>query len=1110
MLQKVELILQSVGTMVKIFLFHILVFGLLFLNPHKLLQSQEVRYRFDHLSLETGLSQSTVNCILQDSRGFLWIGTQDGLNRYDGYGFTIFRNRPADSNSLSHNWIQTMIEGEPGILWIGTWGEGLNKFDTVTNQVTRYCHEPGQKGLSHNIILAVFMDSFNTLWIGTNGGGLNRLDQGTHQFSHYRYKPEDPSSLSCDRVTSIYEDAKGTLWIGTWKGFNKLDRKTGRFTRYFHHPQQPNSLSGNEITAITGDKQGTLWIGTFNSGLNRYIPQEDHFKPYTYTPDQPNGVCSNTIGAILEDKEGFLWIGTGHMEAHGNGVTQLKINEQTGEPEFITFPYIQRSSSVTPSESSLFLSDRSVISIFEDRSGTLWLGTVQGGLNKLRKNSRKFLHYSHQFDNPNSLSDNSVLSIYEEKPGILWIGTYSGGLNRFDRKNNQFTIFKHDPEDPFSIGSGSIMKIYVDHLGIFWVGTGEGGLNRFDRDTKKFSRFIHDPINPDSISSNTVTTLLEDSSGHLWVGTWKNGLNRLDRERETFSHYPLDPLDTKTPTNDNVTHIYEDSNKGLWLCTYGKGLVKVIKSPTSQGGEPNISFVFYQHNKEDKTSISSNFLFTMLEIKTGEIWIGSESGLNRFNRQTGAFTCFSIEDGLANNRVIGLLEEGTDLWISTNNGISKLNTQTLTFKNFDTGDGLQSTEFNQGAYFKSQTGEMFFGGVYGFNAFFPDRITYNTHIPPIVITKFMKFDKPVSFPKAIHEVDHIQLSYKDRFFTFEFAALDFENPAKNNYAYKLEGFNDDWIECGTRRYASFTNLNGGEFTFKVKGSNNDGFWNEEGTAVRISISPPPWQSWWFRVAAVLLLLMFFLFLLQIRFRNMKQKLEKKQLQYELEFKTDFTAMLVHDLRNPLQCIMGYADLLEDRPDPSRIPYVTEIIKSSSSSMLSLIDDMLDISKFESGKMVITREKTSLIDILKRNITLMTPLLDQKHNRFKLNLEPLPPISIDPVRIGQVINNLISNALNFSPEHGVITISAKSICEDNQRFQEVAIEDQGPGIEPYKKKLLFEKYAQLNHDAEEVGKGTGLGLAVSRLIIEAHNGTIGCEDGAQTGTIFFFRIPEDEL
>ena len=1094
MLERDEFILQSVGTMVKIFLFHILVFGMLFLNPHKLLQSQEVRYRFDRLSLENGLSQSTVNCILQDSRGFLWIGTQDGLNRYDGYGFTIFRNRSNDTNSLSHNRIQTMIEGEPGLLWIGTWGEGLNKFDTVTNQVTRYCHKPGQKGLSHNIVLTVFMDSTNTLWIGTNGGGLNRMDPETYQFSHYRYKPEDPSSLSCDRVTSIYEDGNNTLWIGTWKGLNKLNRKTGRFTRYFHHPQQPNSLSGNEITVITGDKHGTLWIGTFNCGLNRYFPRENRFKCYTHIPDQPNGICSNTIGAVLEDKEGFLWIGTGHTEAHGNGITRLKINEQTGEPE---------------SESARFLGSRSVISMVEDRGGTLWLGTVQGGLYKLIKSSRKFLHYSHQPDNSNSLSDNSVLSILEEEPGILWIGTYSGGLNRFDREKNQFTLFEYDPGNPFSIGRGSILKIYIDHRGTFWIGTGKEGLNRFDRDIKKFSRFIHDPHNPDSISSNTVTTLLEDSSGELWVGTWKGGLNRFDRERETFSHYPLKSMDTRAGTNDNISHIYEDSNKCLWLCTYGKGLVKVIKSPDNPGGEPGISFVFYQHHKEDKTSISSDFLFTMVETKTGDIWIGSESGLNRFNKQTGAFARFSIDDGLANNRVIGLLEDGTDVWISTNSGISRLNTQTLSFKNFDTGDGLQSTEFNQGAYFKSQTGEMFFGGVNGFNTFYPEKITYNTHIPPIVITKFMKFDKSIRFPTAIHEIDHIQLTYKDRFFTFEFAALDFENPGKNNYAYKLEGFNDDWIACGTRRYASFTNLNGGEFTFKVKGSNNDGFWNEGGTAVRISISPPPWKSWWFRIAAVLLLLMFFLFLLQIRIRNMKQKLEKKQLQYELEFKTDFTAMLVHDLRNPLQCITKYADLLEDRPDPSRIPYVTEIIKSSSNSMLSLIDDMLDISKFESGKMVINREKTGLIGILKRNITLMTPLLDQKHNRFKLNLEPLPPIRIDPVRISQVINNLISNALNFSPENGVITISAKPICEDNRRFQEVAIEDRGPGIEPYKKKLIFEKYAQLNYDVEEVGKGTGLGLAVSRLIIEAHNGTIGCKDSAQTGTVFFFRIPEEE-
>jgi signal transduction histidine kinase len=458
--------------------------------------------------------------------------------------------------------------------------------------------------------------------------------------------------------------------------------------------------------------------------------------------------------------------------------------------------------------------------------------------------------------------------------------------------------------------------------------------------------------------------------------------------------------------------------------------------------------------------------------------------------------------------VYGIVADGDDLWLSTNGGLSQFNTRTLTFRNFDTSDGVQSMEFNSGAYFKSRSGEFFFGGVNGFNAFFPQQVSRNSHIPPIVITGFSTFDTPMTFARPLHALEEIRLTYKDRYFSFQFAALDFENPGKNLYAYKLEGFDHDWIKCGSRRYANYTNLSGGEFVFRVKGSNNDGVWNETGAAIRIHIKPPFWKTWWFMGLTVMVVIGVFLLLLHLRTRHLKQKMEKERLENELKLKTDFTAMLVHDLRNPLQCIIGYTELLEDETAPAGIHQFTDRIKMSSSQMLQLVNDMLDISKFEAGKMVIHPKPTNLVDIIKDNIRLMAPLLAKKHNRFELHLDQLPSMELDPVRISQVISNLLANAVKFSPKGGVITVTAKMTHENEKQFQEVSVADEGAGIDPGKQAFIFSQYAQIDHKSEipANAKGTGLGLAVSRLIIESHQGTIGYKTAEPTGSIFYFRIP----
>ena len=1058
---------------------------------------------FEYLTTEDGLSQSSVTCIIQDSVGFLWFGTQHGLNRYDGYGFKVIKSNPFDANSLSHNWLQSIVETEPGILWIGTMGEGLNRFDTINQRVTRYKYTQGEKNsISDNTIGALYKDSKGILWIGTENSGLNQFNTTSGRWTHYTHSANNPHSLSHNHINAIYEDHAGFLWVGTENGLNRFDRHTGRFTHFLNDTGDPGSLTGNIITAICEDPQHNLWVGTLYNGLNRYIPSDDRFERFKSEPGNPASLCSNTISCLLVDRDGDLWVGTGTIEIHGSGVSRLSFNKDTGEWELANYGYLLSPGKKTaPSER---LSDRTILSIYEDQGGNLWFGTFQAGINKYSKGKIKFRHIYHDPRNAESLPSNSVLSMWEDKTGSIWIGTYSSGLGRYDPSTGRFSNYKNNPAAPPGIKEGSIWGIYGDDSGLLWMATGDKGLYRFNPDTYDFKQFSHKQDDPFSISNNSTTFIRKDSSGYMWIGTWGGGLNLLEQNTERLYQYPFNL--SSTDEGDDIVYIYEDLNRELWLCTYGKGLVRVKKSQGTEGRPVDVQFEFFRHNEENNTSISSDYLMTMVETTPGEIWIGTSHGLNRFDRKTGTFSFFSEADGLCNNQVYGIIPDGEDLWLSTNGGISRFNTQTLLFKNYDGSDGVQGMEFNQGAYLKSSRGEIFLGGTNGINAFFPDKMPLNKHVPPIVITQFNKFDTPVTLPKAVYATDHIQLSYKDRFFSFEFAALDFENPGKNRYAYKLEGFNDDWIQCGSRRYASFTNLSGGRFVFRVKGSNNDGEWNTTGTAIQIEITPPPWETWWFRVLAALLVIGGLLLLFRDRTRHVKQKMEKTHLTNELKLKTDFTAMLVHDLRNPLQCIIGYTDLLKsDITDESALRF-TDRIKLSSKTMLQLINDMLDISKFEAGKMSIRPEPIQLVDIIHENIRLMEPLLERKENRFELHFEPLPAIDVDVVRITQVINNLLANAVKFSPDGGVITVSAKLAHHGEKVYQEVSVIDQGPGVPEETKAYLFSKYAQIEHKKAGPAKGTGLGLAVSRLIVEAHDGTIGYRPHESGGSVFFFRLP----
>jgi ligand-binding sensor domain-containing protein/signal transduction histidine kinase len=833
--------------------------------------------KFERISLEQGLSDSTVFCILQDSKGFMWFGTHDGLNKYDGYDFTVYRHNPQDPNSLSDNTVWSIHEDRSGMLWIGTDGGGLDKFDRERGRFVHYQNAPNDPhSLSNNSVRAIYEDQSGVLWIGTEDG-LNRFDRENEQFIHYRNSPNDPNSLSHNFITAIYEDQSGVLWVGTFGGgLDKLNRKEGQFIRYqtdrndpnslssnFVSSTDPNSLSNNFVLSVYEDQSGILWIGTWG-GLSKFDRESGKFTHYQTDPNVPHSLSHNYVLSIYEDHSGVLWVGTG-----GGGLDRF-------DRETERFIHYQ----ANPDDPYSLSNDR-VWSIYQDHSGVLWVGTGGGGLDKLDRETEKFTHYQTNPTDPYSLSHNNVLAVCEDLSGVLWIGTGGGGLNRLNRESGRFVHYQNNPDDARSLSHNTVACIYQDRAGILWIGT-FGGLNRFEQAGERFIRYQNDPDDPYSLGGNSVRAICEDQSKVLWIGTGR-GLDRLDRKTGRFTHYQADPTDPNSLSHNNVLAIHEGRSGVLWIGTFGGGLDKFDRK--------NETFTHYQSDPGDPNSLSDNNVASIYEDQSGVLWIGTfGGGLNKFDQEKETFTHYRYreDNGLPSDAVYGILEDDQGcLWLSTNNGLSKFDPRTETFKNYNVRDGLQSDEFNVGAYHKSGSGEMFFGGGNGFNAFYPDCIRDNPYVPPVVLTLLTQGGEELVLGKAVESLKEVTFTWPSDFFEFEFAALSYVQPEKNQYAYMLEGFEQDWNYIGTRRFGKYTNIPGGTYTLRMRGSNNDGIWNEQGTLVDITIVPPFWETWWF-IGTVALILVggaiggYRLRVKSIEVRNRELEKQVEERTYEIE------------------------------------------------------------------------------------------------------------------------------------------------------------------------------------------------------------------------------------
>ena len=809
-------------------------------------------FKFTHLSIEDGLSQTTVTTILQDRHGFMWFGTQDGLNRYDGYSFVVYRNDPNDLNSLGGNQIRKIVQDASGILWIGTSGGGLNKYNPETDTFVRFINEPeNPNSLKNNVIWNILADETGILWLYMDDGWLTKFDPKIGTFTHYHSDVTAPfnAEVAYYESKALYQDKNGDLWLSNYKGgLEKFDPITEQFTFFFNDPETPSTISAGGVTNVYEDDAGHFWICTSDGGLNLMDRKSGTFKHFQHDPANPYSLSDNNCRQILQDHMGLYWVTT------GRGLNLF-------DPETGRFSRYHKDSSNPYS-----LSDDNLSAIYEDQGGVLWFGTY-GGLNKLNLSTVQFEHYRHIPENPDSLSTSYIYSIYEDKDGILWVGGDDGVLNRFDRHNNHVIHYEPNADDPNALNkSWSVSALYEDHTGTFWVGTFSGGLHTFDRKTGKFQRYLHNPDDPDSISSDIILAICEDRNGNIWVGTEGGGLNRFDRATATFQHYLPTSNDPKDKRPSSVRGIYEDKAGFLWLTSWYEGLT--LFDPRTE------QFVNYRHDSENIESLGNDLTYVVHEDQMGTLWVGTDSGLDRFDRITNTFYHYTVQHGLPNNVIYAIMEDTSgNLWVSTNRGISKFDLRTITFHNYNVFDGLQSDEFNQNAYFQSSSGEMFFGGVNGLNAFYPDQVTSDPYRPPVILTDLQLFNRSVSvseksvLTKPIWDTEQVTLNYDQDVFSIAFAALSYAAPAENLYRYKLEGFDEDWNNVDAkRRFAMYTNISPGEYTFRVQGSNKDGVWNEEGVAIKIIITPPWWDTWWFKsgVLITIFTLVFGIYLIRVK------------------------------------------------------------------------------------------------------------------------------------------------------------------------------------------------------------------------------------------------------
>ncbi len=1015
---------------------------------------------FTRISVDDGLSQSVVQCMLQDAQGFMWFGTKDGLNQYDGISFRWWKHDPKDSNSLPGNSITALHQAKDGRLWIGTESDGLAVLDLASETIRRFsASDPSS--ISHNMIRGIVEDSAGHIWVATQNG-LNRfIETG---FERYFLLPG-----SSNAVSAMYVDGSGILWAAMeGRGLFQFNVGSAQFEIYWRPP-------AGIISCLFTDRSGRLWVGTFFGGLYRRSGDR--------TFEKLDALSSENIVAITEASNGSLAVASfddGLVLIDDKGVRRLKHRHDDAST----------------------LSSNSLKSMVRDRGGILWVGTNGFGLNKLDA-SRKFSKIGFDPGNRHSLSHSSVRSILPAQDGSLWIGSY-GGIDIF---NPGLEKIDHLDERT-GLSSNTVYAIIEDPFRpLIWIGSDGGGLSRLDVNTRRIKTYHRS--NGSAIIDDNVRCLLIEQ-GRIIVGT-TGGLCAMDPTSETFSPVPLgDKSAANIPMQ--IRSIMAGAKASYWIAT-NNGVYKLSPENKVTG-----------HYTRSSVGLGSDDVLSIYPDSNAVVWVGTNGGgLSRLHADSLRTVVFTENEGLPNNVVYGILADRREnLWLSTNGGIVRMEPASATFKPYGVEDGLLSREFNAHAYAAARDGRLYFGGILGVNFFNPDSMPANTHAPDVVLTEIHLFGKTLALKPAVGWRDRIDLEYDQNHVGLSFAALDFTSPRHNRYAYRLLEVDRDWNDAGTTRSATYAYLSPGEYVFEVKASNNDGVWNPEPARLTIVIHPPFWATWYFRITVLVVVLL----LLRAGYRRRIQSIKAREkyleevvtaktaelrtkneeLQKANHLKNEFLGIAAHDLRNPLNAIVGYADLMREDVirgilKPDHLHDLAQIVKSSR-DMAALIEDLLNVSAIESGDLKLREHPADLIGLLENCVEKYKRVAARKNIRveFKPDVRECM-VHCDAIRINEVVDNLLSNAVKFTFTGGAVAL----VTETMPQHVHIHVQDGGPGLKDSDFQFLFSSFKKLSARPTGGESSTGLGLAIVKKIVELHGGRVWAVNRPNAGAQFSFSL-----
>ncbi len=1061
-----------------------------------ILQAQKNRIVFENFPLEAGFP-NTVTDIVQDHQGYIWLATEDGLVRYDGYNSVTYVNIPGDSTSLSQNRVEKLYVDSTGDLWVGSRSD-LDRYNPACNCFARYSVKNSPTGYQQAGQVNSFAeDKDNNLWIGTQEGGLFRYNRILNRFVRFLNDPARPGYVGDDEIREILIDRSNRLWIGTGEPFGvsvskgkgglvRLDLNTGKTKRFLHDPANPNSLLDNRVSALHDDDTGKLWIGTCQSGLHYFDPRKEEIIRMTpgqdklYAPQGNMGQWASCphVKFIHQSADGGFWVGTYNGGLNYLDPDALKLDHYTHDPND---PHT--------------LGSDQVWSFLEDRQDRVWIGSLPGKLKWIEPSLHKFNKYVYDQKNPNGISTGYVMGVYEAptEPGIMWLATRGGGLNRLDAETGRFTHFRHNPKEKNSIGSDIVSTSYEDRNGTFWVGT-EAGVDTMDRKTGKFTPFLLTKNNVATPVPFPVMRIHEDQQGSLWLGTWSGGMIRLSKDKKSAKRYNFSNENQQSFYN-SVFAIHEAKNGAIWAGTFQGGLFQ------------------YDAQKDRFVSRLDGYGITdIVEDSTGIFWVGTVNGLVRFNPENGLFRPYSTKDGMPAGGVNGVIAgEGGVLWLSTSKSIVRFEPLSGQTNLYDSSDGLTVAGFSQTRGFKSASGQVYFGAEDGLVSFDPKHLSGNPYSPDVLISSLQIAGKPFGLLSyKTNGTIQIPLSHQQNDLTFEYIGLHFTNPAKNTYKYRLYPYETDWVDVGTQRTARYTNLDPGEYTFQVLAGSSDGVWNEEGASMLLYIAPPWWTRWWaYTLLAGLLLGMGYWF---YRFQ-LSRKLafaESRRLKEIDLLKNSLYTNITHEFRTPLTVILGMADTLHTEAAKQQWNYAEqplEMIQRNGENLLQLVNQMLDLSKLESGYLELELLQSDVVPYIKYLGESFHSLAGEKGIDLTIRAE-IDALSMDydATKLATVISNLLSNAIKFTPEGGKVLVPLNQVVRSGKKYLQIKVNDTGKGIAKADIPHVFDRFYQADSSSIRMQEGTGIGLALTKELVELMHGTITVTSQEGNGSKFVVEIP----